>query len=375
MALCVVGAVAARAESSWLFNAWQTTDGLPNNDVSAVAQAADGAMLFGTQRGLARFDGWRVRAVDTGLAARQSRWINGVLPARDGTLWLVVGNQLAALRPGRKAETWPLPDFTAGQRPTAVLEGAPGELWLSFEDHPFVHISTGRADQPPAVETVAISGNTMLARDRTGAIWAAGPAELSRWQDGRFQRIAALPPEKFRLCAARDSSLWIGSDTQLYRSSESGEVREVARLPAGRPGRHISALLEDRAGRVWFGTVGDGLYLWNGGTFQKIPLSNRDVWSLCEDREGNPWAGTGGGGACRVRPRVLAPLDEPGIPADQTARSLCADARGDIWVALQTNQMISTRSPTVARPHFARRFSARAKARRVSRRTAASLRM
>jgi ligand-binding sensor domain-containing protein len=334
-------------ESSWLYHAWQTDDGLPNNDVTAVAQAHDGAMLFATQSGLARFDGWHLQEPADLPRTWSARGNGGVLSSRDGTLWLSTSVGLIAHRPGKEPQIF-AQELGRDVRSNAFFEQTDGTIWLSYEQAGVFHLKNGILTN---VTSVSRPGNPptrysaqMVAQDDKGNIWAAGREVLARWQGSTFEWVADLPAAVTLLCKAREGGLWIVCGRVLLRHTEAGGLQKVATLPAGPPGTRPSALLEDAHKRLWIGTFADGLYLKEGASFEKIPLSNYDVWSLCEDHEGNLWAGTGGGGVCLVRPRVLETLREPDAPILQTARSLCKDARGDIWVVLQTGQLYTRRS-------------------------------
>src|SRR4051812_482046 len=52
-----VAASAASTNSSWSVYVWRSDDGLPNNDVTSLAQTADGYLWVATDSHLARFDG------------------------------------------------------------------------------------------------------------------------------------------------------------------------------------------------------------------------------------------------------------------------------------------------------------------------------
>lgn len=334
-------------ESSWLYHAWQTDDGLPNNDVNAVTQAHDGSMLFATQSGLARFDGWRLQEPADLPREWSSRGIGGVLSARDGTLWLVTTTGLVAHRAGQ-APVVVSQEFGGDARPNAFFEQTDGTIWLSHEQTGVFHLQNGVSTNVSSVNgpgnPPARFGVQVVAQDSQGGIWGAGPGVLARWNGTLFEWVTGLPNGVTFLCKAADGGMWIVCGKTLLRFTEAEGLRKVATLPSGPPGTRPSALLEDAHKRLWVGTFADGLYLKEGDFFEKIPLSNYDVWSLCEDHEGNLWAGTGGGGVCLVRPRVLETLREPGAPVLQTARSLCGDSRGDIWVVLQTGQLYTRRA-------------------------------
>jgi ligand-binding sensor domain-containing protein len=57
--------------------------------------------------------------------------------------------------------------------------------------------------------------------------------------------------------------------------------------------------LQDKAGNLWFGVTGAGVYRFDGKLFYNYTtndgLSNNTVWSILEDRDGNIWFGTDNG--------------------------------------------------------------------------------
>ncbi|MEZ0275154.1 MAG: hypothetical protein ACAH88_09630, partial [Roseimicrobium sp.] len=222
------------SESSWLYHAWQTDDGLPNNNVTAVTQAHDGAMLFATQSGLARFDGWRLQEYADLPLALSSRGIGGVMSARDGTLWLATGVGLVAHRPGREPVVV-AQDFGRESRPNAIFEQPDGTIWLSYEQGGVFHLRNGSITN---VTSVSRPGNPpvrygvhMVAQDDKGAIWAAGREVLARWQGTMFEWVADLPDGATLLCKARDGGLWIVCGRQVLKFTEAEGVQMVATLP------------------------------------------------------------------------------------------------------------------------------------------------
>ena len=56
---------------------------------------------------------------------------------------------------------------------------------------------------------------------------------------------------------------------------------------------HVTSILQDSQGNLWFGTYGGGLSIYNGETFthftEKEGLSDNHVTSILEDSRGNLW--------------------------------------------------------------------------------------
>src|SRR5690348_14194569 len=65
LAFCLAGAATAcaalitpgRMDPEFVFDNWQTADGLPQNSATTIQQTPDGYLWFGTFNGLVRYDG------------------------------------------------------------------------------------------------------------------------------------------------------------------------------------------------------------------------------------------------------------------------------------------------------------------------------
>ncbi|HWY33947.1 MAG TPA: two-component regulator propeller domain-containing protein, partial [Nitrosopumilaceae archaeon] len=65
---------------------------------------------------------------------------------------------------------------------------------------------------------------------------------------------------------------------------------------------NVGCGLQDKAGNLWFGTKGEGLYCYDGKSFtnftEKDGLSSNFIWSALEDDTGKLWFGTADGISC-----------------------------------------------------------------------------
>lgn len=121
----------------------------------------------------------------------------------------------------------------------------------------------------------------------------------------------------------------------------------------------VFAILQDRAGFMWFGT-NDGLNLYDGYGFRHFlhratePDSLSDSWvsALYEDQAGVLWVGTYGYGLNRLRPdgrfdRIDLGLDDIGRGLGQNlVTGLVEVEPGVIWVGLQNHGIAVVRSGT-----------------------------
>ena len=73
----------------FIHHAWQTEDGLPDSLVTSIIQTHEGYLLFGTHRGLVRFDGVRFAVFDRrNTPALTTASIEAACEDASGTLWV-----------------------------------------------------------------------------------------------------------------------------------------------------------------------------------------------------------------------------------------------------------------------------------------------
>jgi ligand-binding sensor domain-containing protein/signal transduction histidine kinase len=216
-----------------------------------------------------------------------------------------------------------------------------------------------------------------IVRDSRGFLWFCTFEGLSRFDGYSFTTYGVaqgLPTQVVKdLLETRDGQYWVATDAGLCRFNPNGIARKgptaqapqssappamfVTHVPGpDRLSKLVTSVLQDRAGRIWCGTLG-GLYrleqqnghvglrhipgidrvlsmiedrrgtLWVGSVgvinrffpddridrYRQGPANNR-IQSLLEDREGHMWAGTSLGGLWRLVP-------DPGPGASVVART------------------------------------------------------
>src|SRR5262245_35101768 len=114
--------------SQYAHTAWRIRDGFAKGPIYRVAQTADGYLWLGTGFGLVRFDG--VRPVPWEFPSGQalpSNYIQSLLGARDGTLWIGTRRGLASWRDGTLRQ---YPELS-GQSVLALLEDSEATVWVA----------------------------------------------------------------------------------------------------------------------------------------------------------------------------------------------------------------------------------------------------
>lgn len=290
-------------------------DGLAQDSVYAVMRSRDGAVWAGTlSGGVSRLeegrDGQRGRFTTyTTADGLGSNTITALLEGADGTIWAGTSNGLSSLsrRP---------PD---GQ-PSAV-RAAPGrERWQTH----------GPREGLPAEAIHA------LFEDASGVLWIGTAAGLAYRRDGIIRTISTTRVAGSSTAGAGDGTGAAGSATGATTASTSTASTSTS---GASPVPTSSTSIGDAAGDA-------------GGALRE------PVFGLAQDRTGALWIATANR-LLQVRPETLLrgvqddDLREYGL-ADglhelegvRRHRSLTADARGRVWVAL--NRGLSMLDPTRA---------------------------
>jgi ligand-binding sensor domain-containing protein/signal transduction histidine kinase len=335
--------LAESTNSAWSVHTWQSDDGLPNNNISSLAQTADGYLWAANSSQLARFDGVQFETFSSKVfGVNSSQRVHVLLRSWKGGLWLATDHGVVVYLNSGSAQIFTngLPDLAA-QR---LIEDDEGSLWITYNRGTIYRLQDGKATLFDTQTGMPAGPACSLAKDNQGRIWFAksdqGDGQVGVLRDGHFQTLLHFGLPIIRLAAARAGGVWICSGSQLFKYNEGGKLETLGRFMPGHANRKPKVMLEDSRGAVWIGTSDSGLFRYDGSDFEHVPISHPEISDLMEDREGNLWVGTSGGGLNRVRPRGVE-LEQvgKGLPFE-TAKSLCEDTNGVLWAATQNGFLV-----------------------------------
>jgi ligand-binding sensor domain-containing protein/signal transduction histidine kinase len=322
--------------SAWFARVWQSEEGLPENNVTGLAQTADGYLWVSSHNGLVRFDGVQFDRIPLPLAAgRNQPLIRALLLGRDSQVWLALeGGMVVRVALG---ETNAFNSFKglSSFRPLALAQGADRTVWIGYTDGSVCRITAGGVTRFTARDGLSGVGACWVTSDSNGQIWFAKAGRIGVFREGGFITLLTVPEKTIRLSAGRTGGLWICAGRRLLRCEDGSHAQELGELPVEGTGVEPTVLFEARGGALWIGTSAKGLFRYDGTNCVRVPTSHGDIQSLTDDREGNVWVGTGGGGLNRLRRRVLELQGtEAGLPFE-TVQSVCEDASGTLWATTQ----------------------------------------
>ena len=192
-----------------------------------------------------------------------------------------------------------------------------------------------------------ISPADSLLPDGKGGFWLGGQTGLVHWHDGVSETypIKALNSNAGQqgvvsLARGPDGTLWVGILAEGPGLGLGRLIEGIAK-PFVTPTFDgskvvVNAMVFDRDGNLWVGTVGKGLFRIRGNVVDHFQhrdgLSGDSVLALFEDREGIVWTVTTNGIDSFRDPRVTIFSAREGLGADAAAGVL-ASRDGTIWVA------------------------------------------
>ncbi|TFG80887.1 MAG: helix-turn-helix domain-containing protein [Chrysiogenales bacterium] len=303
--------LALSAADPYLSGRWKIEQGLANNTITALLQNRQGYLWLATPSGLLRFDGRQFRCFN--------RWNTPVMSVdrltclwldNDDTVW--IGSDGGGLYYIRQNLWGTVPQKLSNPHIQTILRDRRGALWIGTQ----YGLNCLRNDR---CETFTMSqglpGNLVyaLAEAEDGTLLAGSDGSgLAALRDGKFvveNRVDA--PEGIRaLRRGHDGTVRIAAENGLF----TWHRRVLSRVAAVPRQKSFLALLEDRAGRWWLGSEGEGIFLLENNRLLSVAADSQPVYyvpSLLEDHEGNFWAGTISQGLLQFREKSDAAATQP----------------------------------------------------------------
>ncbi len=320
------------------FNA---SDGLPSNWITDLFFSSDGNFWVGTTQGLCRWQEGEASVCKTVTAKNGlcDKEIWSISEDRDGNLWIGTACGLKKLKQhGFTAFTEA--DGLDDPLANSIFENHAGEFFATFNNG--THRSVGRFGgelfqtvKPTLPSSVGYFGwgwKQTILQDSAGTWW---------WPTGAG--LYKTPPG-------------IGFD----KLSE----QRLAKVETGAKGTQVFRIFEHSNGDIWMATTGatNELLRWDRKSDKWIDLTeqmgvghDRLVSAFVEDHDGNLWIGSGESDSALIRYRdgnfkVFSHRD--GLP-DGWIRDLFVDHKGRLWIANPAIGLLCVDDLTAEKLNFA----------------------
>lgn len=339
------------------FRHLNTSNGLPNQQVEAIVQDADGYIWIGTRNGLAKFDGYNVQTYhhQEGMAhSLIHNFVHGMFLDSKKNLWVATENGVSRYR--SKTDDFQNYGNVKGYC-TSFVETKDGRI-LTGHDKLFVYDKkTDAFSVYPSLNYGAIAS---MARDGKGNIFVSTNkavfsfnATLSKINlhklDGLGNSSIELNTIKPLYVDSRQR-LWIGCDNGGLACVTLATGKEVKYEAKWLTGGIVRTITEDKRHNIWLGTEMGIAVIAPDGHIERIKkepnksnsLTDNAIYSILSDKENNIWIGSYFGGVDYLVKRNSWFIHDyangkPGAFNARIPRSIVEAEGGLIWIATEDN--------------------------------------
>ncbi|MBD8487364.1 response regulator [Echinicola sp. CAU 1574] len=363
------------------FTHFTSQDGLPQNSILAILQDDMGYLWFGTDDGLARFDGYQFTVYKHQFQNPNSlnnNVIRGLAQDKNGYIWISTEGGGINIYDPKTASFCSIrnSELINSKKTGSLLIDHQGNIWVST-------LTDGiyKVNLPPSSEihhldklvdqlkvTHYTKDNSRLAddniwqlfQDSSQQIWIGTydhGAQLIDPITGTFSSIDIYHHGK-KVKSVKgffednEKNLWIGTENHgvFIKAPESKSFKPF-RTSSGLEEENITSFLQDKQGNIWIGTLGGGLFVYetNSSTVyhyddnpsDSYSLNGKSVYTMLEDENGNLWIGMySGEGLNKINPssqhfeHYRPQVNDRGSLSGKMVKSIFIDHQANLWVGM-----------------------------------------
>lgn len=331
--ILIVACGLARAQE-YAFREYSLKQGLPQSQVMAINQDADGFLWVGTLGGLARFDGsnFDVFTVENGLLNNRITFIkfvnNTMYVGHENGVSIFLGKgKFKSISSPKIKDNTKLSDLIEFQG--KILVSSNGSGLFELKNEKLISIKHNIEDEELSgeferIRKMAVYNDKLYFGTRGGLFmthnfrefthstfsedWSVSDIHVSD-NDGFYVTTYNAGAYRFNssktifhpkpLSDLNCSQIIVESDNSYWLLTESNEIRRSSKSfrflftqISGLPKENISTIFIDNNSSLWIGTEGRGLIHFLGTAFTKYTNVEAPVLSINQDKQGRFWMGT-----------------------------------------------------------------------------------
>ena len=311
-------------QSQVIFNKINQANGLSNDRVSSIVKEKNGFVWIGTENGLCRYDGNKIRIYNKQNSALSSNTVSDLLIDHNGKIWIAtLGGGLNLYNPSNdKFVTYKNSSNATNSIPSnelnSLFEDSKGTIWLGTKNG----ISFFNEKKQTFKTYKFQSGNDhSLSHNDVRSIYEDGNKKL--WvgtfggglnkfdpKTGRFDRIkssSTISPDYIHsIYGINKNEILIGTSGKGLLTLDVNNLSFQKKAYGIDKTIHIvRRIIRDREGAIWIGTDGVGLFKikninsvhplvtnYTNGSQSDSSISSNAIYALMEDENSNIWLGT-----------------------------------------------------------------------------------
>lgn len=280
------------------------TSGLPENEVTAIIEAKDGAYVLGHNNMISILRDGKFKVVDLPGNQNSLTRVLDIMKDHDGSIWFSANTLgVGKLTPDDRIQWYP--SMIKGFMATSICQDNSGRIWIGSSKGLFYM----KGQKIVEYESNALFSNSSMRKIYTcdkGGIYVVGINGLGHVTDTSVTKIKAedesQPLNAFSYYKDNKGTEFIGTMNGLYYIN-NGIIKRYKnkRLDITNP---IFFILQDKENFYWFGT-NNGVYRWDGmndpeifNTFNGLAGRETNRSAGIIDSKGRVWVGTDRGLTC-----------------------------------------------------------------------------
>jgi len=351
------------------FLTYNTAQGLPQSQVTSIAQDRDGYLWVGTLGGLARFNGkdFHGYSTENGLLNNRVQYIGFI----DADLWVGHEGGISCMH-NHKFKKWAFPKELKTVKVSEIIKyknriiiSTNGSGLYEFKNDQLVEIKLKNEDDLRVRDMIIYKGHLLIGTSggivktndlkkfsRVKAINGYSVSNIqvkddqlyvTTFMDGllkinlgskAFERIKSIDSTlTIRNCLFdSQGNLWVNSSDGIYRLKD-GKIDLRLNQMNGLPIESNRTIFQDKQGNIWLGSDGKGLIRFPGEKFvyynQLSGFSSELILNVNQDFHGNYWIGTYDQGLIKMtRNKEIIPI---GLSNNSTVWSSVIGVDGLNW--------------------------------------------
>jgi ligand-binding sensor domain-containing protein len=277
------------------FTNFTTKDGLCSNNVGSIIQDKAGNILFGTTRGLCKYDG----NAFINIPMTDTLNITSLLEDQAGNIWFGVMNNGIFRYDGKNIANFLYkyePPFFGEKYEkyiSDIIQDRNGNLWFSSWNGGGVWKYDGKSFKHflPSLDYYYANQDNRRNSNAENALNFIQNKNKSFIQTQDYISDDMI----FSMTEDHLGNIWFATRNHGV-CRYNGKIFTTIGIKEGFESGGAYAILEDKKGVFWFTTEKDGIWRYDGKTIknfnEKDGLINNSVMNVLEDKEGNLWFGT-----------------------------------------------------------------------------------
>lgn len=343
--------------SNFNFMHLDTSNGLPNLQVEAIAQDNDGYIWIGTRNGLARYDGYNVQVFNHVKGQPHSlvhNFVHGLFVDSKGRLWIGTENGVCRYRP--ETDDFACYSNISGYC-TSFAECKDGRI-ITGTDKLLVY--DNKLDSFLVYPSMIQGDIASITHDRKGNIYVSTSRGVFSLNPALTNITQLNPDTHYDITGSKSViiPLFVDSQQNLWTGNNDGGVVKTE-LRTGDKKRYYSqeltggivrTITEDKQRRIWLGTENGVAIISPYGGIVRIKkeydnpnsLSDNAIYSILADTNDNIWIGSYFGGVDYMLNHkspftYYKPSMAEGAFRARIPRMITESEPGVFWIATEDN--------------------------------------